>query len=550
MKVEVVMPKMGESLTEGTILKWHKKVGDKIERDETLLEISTDKVDTEVPSPASGIVVQLLGNENDTIEVNKTIAIIETDVANAEIKPEPAPVKIVAPQKPAAPAQTQATVPAPSPAPAQAKAIVSSGNLTDIVMPKMGESLTEGTILKWHKKAGDKIERDETLLEISTDKVDTEVPSPVDGIVAEILYEENITVEVGTTIARISTSGDVKVSTPSPIVELKEAEPASVAQSATVVPVQTEELKRTSGKKFFSPVVREIAKAENISAAELDSLTGSGIDGRISKKDILNYIEAKKSGHTTQIISKTASAPVVLGQDDEVIQMDRVRQLISEHMIYSKKTSAHVTSVAEADVSGIVKYRAKFKDDFEKREGYKLTYTPFFAKAIIDAVKLHPLVNVSVEGKTIIKHNRINLGIATALDNGNLIVPVVKNSDTLSISGLSQAIFDLSTRARTKKLNPDEIKDGTISLTNVGTFGTLFGTPIINQPQCAIIGVGAIKKRPVVTDMNGESVIVIRDMIYVSITYDHRVIDGMLAGKCLFDIVKSLESMNEETLNM
>lgn len=557
MKVEVVMPKMGESLQEGTIIKWLKKPGDKVERDEMILEISTDKVDTEVPSPVSGMLVEVLAQENETVEVGKTIAFIETST-DAVVVPAPAPVEVV---------ETPKVTPVESPIES-----VTSSNNVEVVMPKMGESLQEGTIIKWLKKTGDKVERDEMILEISTDKVDTEVPSPVSGILIEILAQENETVEVGKVIALISTSQSANAAISAPSVVPNKLTPAPIA-----VPVDaTMEIPRKYGEAFFSPLVRTIAEKEMISLEELAQIKGSGIENRITKEDLLTYLDNRKTNGvqstpaTTPISQAIAKAqetipatrptvavthsipatttPAIYGADTEIIPMDRMRSLISQHMVNSIHTSPHVTSVAEVDVTEIVKFRNKHKTEFEAKEGYKLTYTPFFAKAAVDAVKEFPMVNVSVDGNNIVKHRRINLSFATALDDGNLIVPVIKNADTLNITGLARSVFDLSSRARTKKLNPDDIQGGTFTITNVGTFGTLFGTPIINQPQVAIMGIGAIEKRPVVRTFNGESVIVIREMCYVSLTYDHRVVDGMLGGKCLAAIVKSLETMNENTI--
>lgn len=555
MKIDIVMPKMGESLQEGTIIKWLKQPGDNIERDEMILEISTDKVDTEVPSPVAGTLVQLLAGENETIEVGKTIAIIETE-ASAAVVVEQSPTSAAEAPKPAVAIQATASEPQQ---PTQAS---SSEGIVDLVMPKMGESLQEGTIIKWLKKPGDKIERDETVLEISTDKVDTEVPSPVAGTLAEILYPENTTVEIGTAIARIST-GDALAITPVKVTDIPApatVTPAPIQQTAIAQPAQ-----KIEGKRFYSPVVKTIAQENNLPIQELETIPGSGLDGRVTKQDILKYLETRRAAPAAVVVKQTeviAKAPAAVqtapvsatiatpnfGDDVEIIPMDRVRKLIAEHMVYSKRTSAHVTSVSEADVTDLVKFREKQKIGFEKREGIKLTFTPFFAKAAVDGIRSFPMVNVSVDGTNIIRHRRINLSVATALDDGNLIVPVVKSADAMSLTGLARSITDLATRARTKKLNPDDIQGGTFAMTNVGTFGTLFGTPVINQPQTAIMGIGAIKKRPVVKEVQGDYAIVIRDMVYVSITYDHRVIDGMLAGQCLAAIVKSLESMNENTL--
>lgn len=561
MKVEVLMPKMGESLQEGTILRWIKKEGDYVERDEMILEISTDKVDTEVPSPVAGVLTQILFPENETVEVGKVIAYIETEgkaeVKSAEETKETQEIKASPPPVEKPEPKTEQN--------RQDQTLVTGASIVDVVMPKMGESLQEGTILKWLKKEGDAVERDEMILEISTDKVDTEVPSPVSGVLVQLLAQEGETVEVGKVIAKISTGDGAVVAKVTEPGTTSTTAPEPVEESAPQQ-VVTQEINQQKSNRFYSPLVKSIAKAEGISFAELDTIKGTGAEGRVTKNDLLNYLENRKKTPLQQVtiteqkkqeisqpaVPKPEPTPIVtpagIGAEVEIIPMDRVRQLIAEHMIYSKHTSAHVTSVAEADVTNIVKYREKHKSEFEKREGFKLTYTPFFAKAAVDGVRAFPRVNVSVDGKNIIQHKRIHLSVATALEDGNLIVPVIKNADALSISGLARAVYDLSIRARSKKLNPDDIQGGTFTITNVGTFGTLFGTPVINQPQTAIMGIGAIKKRPVVKEIDGEDLIVVRHIAFVSITYDHRVIDGQLAGQCLAAIVKSLESMNENTI--
>lgn len=580
MKVDVVMPKMGESIQEGKILRWLKKPGDKVERDEILLEISTDKVDTEVPSPSAGILTAILAQENDTVEVGTIIAELNTDADASVAAPAPAPA-VPAPQQTVQPAPVQQ-----APVPAATPVAAPSGTQTDVVMPKMGESIQEGKILRWLKKPGDSVERDEILLEISTDKVDTEVPSPIAGTLTELLAAEGDTVEVGAVIARLGSAGASVVSSPAPAPISQPVTPTIQAQPAPiqVAPVHSEQsapitsIPRTSGSRFYSPLVRTIAESEGVSLQELDAITGSGMEGRVTKNDILSYIGKRGSSQampTPQNIP--APAPVIAtpvqtptpapapvqtyvakpadsgtlaqwGQDVEVIPMDRVRQIIADHMVRSKQTSPHVTSVGEADVTQLVNFRERNKHAFEQREGFKLTLTPFFAKAIIDAVKQFPLVNVSVDGSNIIRHKKINLSFATVLNDGNLIVPVIKNSDMMNLGGISRSINDLAQRARGKKLSPDEISGGTISMTNMGAWGSLFGTPVINQPQTAIIGIYAVQKRPVVREVNGEDLIAIRQMMYVSITYDHRVIDGVLASSCLRAIVQNLEKMNESTI--
>ncbi len=580
MKIEVVMPKMGESLQEGTITKWLKKEGDSIERDEMILEISTDKVDTEVPAPNAGILLKILVQEQETVEVGTAIAIIETDASAAATPAEPAP----APQAPTkSPDPVSAPEVAPAAAPAKAPvASASSSNSVDVVMPKMGESLQEGTVIKWLKKVGEVVERDEMILEISTDKVDTEVPSPVAGTIVEILVNEGETVEVGVVIAKISSGAQAVATAPANAETPKtESAPAAApaAQQNIVAPQQggTMEIPTRKDDKYFSPLVKAMAQDNGVSLEELEQIVGTGVQGRINKEDLNKYLSARgskpavastpapaakpaaatqassseaKSGGTVPAAPKAPTISFPAGDDVEIIPMDRIRQLISNHMVYSKQTSAHVTSVAEVDVTNMVNFRNKNKEKFLKQEGFKLTYTPFFVKAAIDAIRQFPMVNVSVDEKNIIRHKRINLGIATALPDGNLIVPVIKNSEVLNITGLARSVNDLATRARNKKLSPDEIQGGTFTITNVGTFGTLFGTPIINQPQCGIFGVGAIKKRAVVKEVEGNDLILIRQMMYCSITYDHRVIDGMLAGQTLAAFVKSLENMNENTITL
>lgn len=556
---------MGESIQEGKILRWVKNVGDKVERDEVILEISTDKVDTEVPSPSAGVITAIMFQEGDTVEVGKVICVLGGEGSAAAAAPAPAAAPTPAPTPVPAPAPVAAPAPAPAAAPA------AGGGEIDVVMPKMGESIQEGKVLRWVKKVGDKIERDEVLLEISTDKVDTEVPSPAAGTLVAILANEGDVVEVGKVVARLSSGAGAAAPAPAPVAAPVAAAPApapvAAAPAAVAVNVAhaaTSSVPRQSGARFYSPLVRSIAAAENISVAELDGIPGSGIEGRVTKNDVMGYLARRGTGAPAPVAVSApapvaaapsapapAAAPAVLtGGQSEVIPMDRMRQLIAEHMVRSKHTSPHVTSVAEVDVTGIVKLREKVKDAFQKREGFKLTYNPFFGWAVCEGVKAFPRINVSVDGTNIIQHKRVNLGMATALPDGNLIVPVIKGADTLNITGVGRSMQDLADRARSKKLSPDDIAGGTITVTNVGSFGSLFGTPVINQPQTCIIGIGAIQKRPVVRELDGEDVIVVRSMVYLSITYDHRVIDGALATQALAAMSRALESVNENTVTL
>ncbi|MBW7888570.1 MAG: 2-oxoglutarate dehydrogenase, E2 component, dihydrolipoamide succinyltransferase [Bacteroidetes bacterium] len=548
--VDVVMPQMGESIAEGTITKWHKKVGDKIAKDEILLEISTDKVDSEIPAPNAGVLAEILYPEQTTVAVHTIIARINTDV-NASVTPSaPAPVS-----QPKSETPKQEPASAPKPVEEQKQSSAVSGNLVEVIMPQMGESIAEGTISKWHKKVGDKIKKDETLLEISTDKVDSEIPSPVEGVLAEILFPVQTTVSVHTVIAKIAVGSGVVSSSaapssaPAPVVEQKVVQPTPSASPA--VPA-AQKIETESSSRFYSPLVLNIARTEGISMSELESISGSGANGRVTKNDILAYVGNKKSG-------RVAAAPAVLPQKPaftppaikpaapisypagrvEVIKMDTMRKAIAEHMVRSKHTSPHVGSLSEADVTNIVRYREKHKSAFEKREGFKLTFTPFFLEAVVKAIKDFPMMNASVDGDQIIIRKDINIGVAVALENG-LIVPVIKNADQRNLVGLAQSINDLASRARNKKLLPDDVTGGTFTVTNPGSFGNLYGFPIINQPQVAILGVGAIKKRPVVID----DAIAIRSMVYISMSYDHRIIDGALGGMFMQKVVFYLENFD------
>ncbi len=432
-------------------------------------------------------------------------------------------------------------------------------------MPKMGESIMEATIISWNKKVGDKVELDETILEIATDKVDSEIPSPVEGVIGEILFKKDDVVAVGTPIAVLITEGEDTEPLPSPAVQ--ESAPAVAPQEEAVtakVPLpgkamvpdtQTAVMTEAESTRFYSPLVRNIAKKEGISMAELNTISGTGSQGRVNKKDILNYMAHRNSGAQTQAmpLSKTVmpsvdAAPKVVkpATGDEIVAMDRMRKLIADHMVMSKHTSPHVTSFVEADVTKIVNWRNKIKGNFQQKYGEKITYTPIFIEAVTQAIQEFPMVNVTVDGSNIIVKKNINVGMAAALPSGNLIVPVIKNADHLSLVGLTKQVNDLAGRARKNALKPDEIQGGTFTLTNVGTFGNLMGTPIINQPQVAIMAAGAIKKKPVVIETSEGDVIGIRSMMFLSLSYDHRVVDGFLGGSFLRKVADNLEAFDAD----
>jgi len=435
--------------------------------------------------------------------------------------------------------------------------------MVKLIMPKMGESVAEATILKWLKKEGDRIEADEPVLEIATDKVDTEVPSPASGILSKCLFAEGQVVKVGEVIAEILSEKDEKAGTPAPTVQAapvieKASTPSSNGkpslQHATSSSVAVEEplSKSSSSGRFYSPLVRNIAKESGMTMAELEKIEGSGANNRLTKQDLLTHLDKKQKPAETQspVISQV-SQPVQqsipsssISGNVEIIEMDRMRKLIAEHMVMSKHTSPHVTSFVEADVTNLVKWRERVKGDFEKREKEKITFTPLFIEAVCKAIKDFPMVNISVEGTKIIVKKNINIGMAAALPSGNLIVPVIKNADYLNLVGLTKMVNDLANRARNNKLKPDEIQDGTFTITNVGTFGNVMGTPIINQPQVAILALGAIRKKPAVIETPEGDTIGIRQMMFLSLSYDHRVVDGSLGGSFLRRIADYLEQFD------
>ena len=433
----------------------------------------------------------------------------------------------------------------------------------ELIMPKMGESVAEATIISWHKEVGDSIELDETVVEIATDKVDSEVPSSLEGVLIEKLYEADAIVKVGEAFAIIETEGESESTAsnseqiPSPALQ-EVAE--QVEDEINQIKESTQKIENTSDR-FYSPLVRSIASEEGISIDELDQIDGSGKDGRVTKTDLLNYISNNGSAKMASQANKKVESPapktpsattppspkVSMSGQSEIIEMDRMRKLIADHMVMSKQTSPHVTSFVEADVTPIVNWRNKIKGDFKKREGQNITFTPIFIEAVAKAIKDFPLINVSVDGTNIVVHKDINIGMAAALPSGNLIVPVVRAADQMNLMGITKTVNDLATRARNNQLKPDEIQGGTFTLTNVGSFGNVMGTPIINQPQVAILAVGAIKKKPAVIETPQGDMIGIRHMMFLSLSYDHRVVDGALGGSFLRKVADYLEAFDETT---
>jgi 2-oxoglutarate dehydrogenase E2 component (dihydrolipoamide succinyltransferase) len=444
--------------------------------------------------------------------------------------------------------------------------------VVDLVMPKLGESIMEATVLKWHKQPGDTIQMDETLLDIATDKVDSEVPSTAAGVIEEILFKVNDVVPIGTVIAKIRTgAAESSPATPvisTPVIETASSQPAQEADVVeTIQRPATVQSQPTNGSsnRFYSPLVLNIAASEGVNMTELENIPGTGNEGRVTKKDILQYVSQRKSGvgnRESVIINRNEMViPVSKVEQQqtssnqqlttytgnvEIIEMDRMRKLIADHMVRSKQTSPHVTSFTEADVTNLVQWRDRVKKEFEKREGTKITFTPLFIEAIVRCIKKFPLINCSLDGNNIIIKKDINIGMATALPSGNLIVPVIKNADQLNLVGLTKQVNGLAEAARNGKLKVDDTSGGTFTLTNVGTFGSLMGTPIINQPQVAIMAVGAIKKRPVVIETPAGDSIAIRHMMYLSMSYDHRIVDGSLGATFLTAVAKELENFKSD----
>jgi 2-oxoglutarate dehydrogenase E2 component (dihydrolipoamide succinyltransferase) len=544
------MPQMGESVFEGTITRWLKQPGDKVTRDEPLLEISTDKVDAEIPAPVSGVLQEIKAEAGETVHVDAVVAVIDESGVAAG----------TAPGGTSKAAQTASVPTASSPAPAadpeDGSTGAANGPATDVVMPQMGESVFEGTIAKWLKRVGEQVTRDEPLLEISTDKVDAEIHAPVSGVLTAIKAKTGETVQVNSVVAVIggaSVAPVASVATKAPAVPEIVA-PMTVA-SEPAAPGRHAEA--ALGEEVrSSPLVRKLASEHNV---DLRGVSGSGAGGRVTKDDILAFVERAKTAPAAaapaaaepviERVTATALTPATpnkfAGTPGAVEPMSVMRRKIAEHMIASRRTSAHVHTVFDVDMSRIVRLRDKNRSRFQQSTGLKLTYTPFFIRAVAQGLRAWPIMNSSVEGENIHYKRDINIGIAVALDWG-LLVPVIKHADELSFVGLQRALNDLGERARTKKLKPDEVSGGTFTITNPGIFGASFGLPIINQPQVGILDLGAIvKKAAVLTDQEGNDVIAIRSMITMAIGFDHRVVDGAVADQFMMVVKSALENWSE-----
>ena len=563
MPTDVIMPQMGESIFEGTITKWLKKAGDSVQRDEPLFEISTDKVDAEIPSPASGTLAEIKVEAGATVQINTVVAIIGEAGSAAASAPTankaapPAPPKEEKKPQPAAEfkseARKQETVRAAAPTSAAPNAAAGMG--TDVVMPQMGESIFEGTITKWLKKPGDNVQRDEPLFEISTDKVDAEIPSPASGVLSEIRAEAGSTVQINTVVAVIGGAAGGSGAAPAPAVPATQAAPAAATRVET--PSASDASAAHGERLRSSPLVRKIAKDNQL---DLHQVPGTGSSGRITKDDVLQFLEkggtekggiakappAASASAPAASAARPAAAPASSARPGELVPMTRMRSIIAQRMIDSKRTSAHVHTVFKVDLTRIVKLREKEKSKYEQRNGVKLTYMPFLTRAVVATLRKMPIINASLEGDAIRYHQNVNVGIAVALDWG-LIVPVIKQAEEKNFLGIARSIADLAERARGKKLKPDEVGSGTITITNPGIFGEQFGTPIINQPESAILGVGGLFKEPaVLTDEYGNDSIAVRHMIRLTLGFDHRIIDGADAGKFMAELKKFLENWSED----
>jgi pyruvate dehydrogenase E2 component (dihydrolipoamide acetyltransferase) len=569
MPVSVTLPPLGESVTEGTVTRWLKQVGDTVAADEPLVEVSTDKVDTEIPAPASGVILAIRVPEDSTVEVGAELAVIG-DASETAAAPAPAPA--AAPPAPA-PAPT---VPAPAQgAPASAAPTGSGSGTTSVVLPPLGESVTEGTVTRWLKQVGEAVAADEPLVEVSTDKVDTEIPAPVGGIVLAIRVPEDSTVAVGAELAVIGDAGALSgdagalsgdapapaaapapapapaaAPAPAPAPVAAPVPAAPVTPSAPAAPAASAPAASPTGsddESYVTPLVRKLAAEKGV---DLATVTGTGVGGRIRKQDVLAAAESAAAPTASAPASAASAAPATAPAAPSAQatmrgttqSMSRLRKVIAERMVESLQVSAQLTTVVEVDVTRIAQLRDRAKHDFEAREGVKLTFLPFFAKAAVEALAAYPSLNASIDvgAGTVTYHGEVNLGVAVDTDRG-LLVPVVRDAGDLSVAGLARRITDLADRTRTNKVSPDELSGGTFTITNTGSRGALFDTPIINQPQVAILGTGSVVKRAVVISDGGSDVIAIRSMVYLALTYDHRLVDGADAARFLSAVRARLE---------
>ena len=559
MSVTVTMPALGESVTEGTVTRWLKAVGDTVVADEPLLEVSTDKVDTEIPSPASGVLLSIAVGEDQTVAVGAELAQIGA-ADSAAPAPVPTPEPTPAPAAVPAPAPVQAAAPPAPAAPAPAAAPAAAGPGTAVVMPALGESVTEGTVTRWLKAVGDSVSADEPLLEVSTDKVDTEIPAPASGVLLSITIGEDQTVAVGAQLGMIGSSAAAPaapaaaapapvvaapvVTAPAPVVAAPVAAAPAPVVAAPAAPAAPADSAADNSDAYVTPLVRRLAVQHGV---DLATVTGTGVGGRVRKSDVLEAAikatAAAAAAPSAAVSAPATAAPAASPLRGRTEKMSRLRKVIAERMVESLQVAAQLTTVVEVDVTRIAALRGRVKHDFEAREGVKLSFLPFFCKASIEALKQFPQVNATIdmtEG-TVTYFEAEHLGIAVDSDRG-LLVPVIRDAGDLSIAGLARRIADLADRTRTNKLSPDELSGGTFTVTNTGSRGALFDTPIINQPQVAILGTGAVVKRPVVvTDSSGQDGIAIRSMVYLALTYDHRLVDGSDAARFLGAIKSRLE---------
>jgi 2-oxoglutarate dehydrogenase E2 component (dihydrolipoamide succinyltransferase) len=573
MATNVVMPQLGESVTEGTVTRWLKNVGDAIKVDEAIVEVSTDKVDTEIPSPVAGVLLEIRAAQDAVIPVGGVMAIIGESGSVAPSAPVvSAPVVQTPPPAPKPePVIEKPVVQAPAPTPvAQPVAVAAaSGSTVNVLLPQLGESVTEGTITRWLKNVGDKVSIDEAIVEISTDKVDTEIPSPSAGVISEIRVTQDQVAPVGTILAVISTGASAAVSapapapsapvvsTPAPVVAPPVAAPSVVAPQVvnTPSPVVFNNSQTTANDSFVTPIVRKLAKEQGV---DLSQIKGTGVNGRVRKDDVLNVAKSNAAPTSqspspvaatpTQAVNTSAPAPQE-SLRGKVEQTSRLRRIIAERMVQSLHISAQLTSVVEVDVTKIAGLRNKVKDSFVAREGVKLSFLPFFAKVSIEALNEFPIVNatLSEDASQVTYSDAVHLAVAVDTPKG-LLVPVIRNAGDLTIAGLARKIQDVAARTRDNKVTPDELSGGTFTLTNTGSRGALFDTPIINQPQVAILGTGAVVKKPVVVKgEDGSDQIAIRQMVYLALTYDHRIVDGADAARFLSSMKLRLEEANFET---